>query len=121
MVDPPGEPSWSNDGRGAGGEKGRCDSVSCRERFTALPYAPHRRSTSGFEVDFLLSDHTAIEVKATHSVSGADLRSLRALREDVTLKHCLLVSLEPRPRIVDGISILPVRTFLDALWSGAYI
>ncbi|MFC1463159.1 ATP-binding protein, partial [Verrucomicrobiota bacterium] len=40
------------------------------------------RSTSGFEVDFILMDTTAIEVKGKTNVNSRDLRGLRALREE---------------------------------------
>ena len=33
----------------------------------------HWRSTSGFEVDFVLGDHTAIEVKAKENVALRDV------------------------------------------------
>jgi len=78
------------------------------------------RSTSGFEVDFILGDHTAIEVKAKENVSAQDLKSLRALAEEKKLKRYLCVSLEPRPRSLDGITILPYKEFLNRLWRGAY-
>lgn len=78
------------------------------------------RSTSGFEVDFILGDHTAIEVKAKENVSAQDLKSLRALAEEKKLKRYLCISLDPRPRILDGVSVLPYRKFLNDLWSGAY-
>ncbi|MBU4319517.1 MAG: ATP-binding protein [Thermodesulfovibrionales bacterium] len=78
------------------------------------------RSTSGFEVDFILGDHTAIEVKAKENVSSQDLKSLRALAEEKKLKRYLCISLEARARTVEGITILPYRKFLDDLWSGAY-
>ena len=78
------------------------------------------RSTSGFEVDFVLGDHTAVEVKAKENVSPQDLRSLRALAEEKMLKRYLCVSLEARPRVVKGISILPFKAFLEALWAGDY-
>ena len=77
-------------------------------------------STSGFEVDFILGDHTAIEVKAKENVSAQDLKSLRALAEEKKLKRYLCVSLEPRRREVQGISILPYRVFLEALWGGEF-
>jgi predicted AAA+ superfamily ATPase len=77
------------------------------------------RSTSGFEVDFVLGDHTAIEVKTKEHVSAQDLRSLRALAEEKKLKRYLCVCLEPRPRRVEGISILPFRQFIDTLWAGS--
>jgi predicted AAA+ superfamily ATPase len=75
------------------------------------------RSTSGFEVDFLIGDHTAVEVKAKTSVSEADLRSLRALAEEGSFRRFLLVCLEPRTRRVAGVEILPVPRFLERLWA----
>ena len=75
------------------------------------------RSTSGFEVDFIIGDHTAIEVKAKENVSPQDLKSLRALAEEGTFRRYLCVSLEPRRRTVNGIEVLPYRDFLDALWA----
>ena len=78
------------------------------------------RSTTGFEVDFIIGDHTAVEVKAKDNVSPQDLKSLRALQEEKNLKRYLCVSLEPRRRKVDGIIVLPVVEFLEALWSGEY-
>ncbi len=78
------------------------------------------RSTSGFEVDFILGDHTAVEVKAKENVSPQDLRSLRALAEEKMLKRYLCVCLEPRPRKTGGVAVLPFRVFLEALWSGEY-
>ena len=78
------------------------------------------RSTSGFEVDFIIGDHTAVEVKAKESVSPQDLRSLRALAEEKKLKRYLCVSLEARTRKTQDIVILPFKTFLEALWNGEY-
>lgn len=78
------------------------------------------RSTSGFEVDFVLGDHTAIEVKASQTISPQDLKSLNVLAEERKLKRYLCVSLEPRARQVPGIKVLPYREFLDALWDGKY-
>jgi predicted AAA+ superfamily ATPase len=78
------------------------------------------RSTSGFEVDFIIGDHTAVEVKAGATVSPADLKSLRALREEAKLKRYLCVCLEPRRRVVEGIEVLPYDRFLEGLWGGEY-
>lgn len=77
-------------------------------------------SASGFEVDFIFGGHTAIEIKAKDNVALQDLKSLRALAEEKKLKRYLCVSLEKRPRHLEGISILPYRHFLDALWNGEY-
>lgn len=78
------------------------------------------RSTSGFEVDFLLGDHTAIEAKAKEHVSPNDLKSLMALAEEQRLKRYLCVTLEARPRTIGRVSLLPWKEFLDALWSGNF-
>lgn len=78
------------------------------------------RSTSGYEVDFLIGDHTAVEVKAKTAVGPHDLRSLRALGEEKQFKHLLCVSLETRRRQVGDITILPYGQFLDRLWAGEF-
>ena len=78
------------------------------------------RSTTGFEVDFIIGDHTAVEVKAKESISPQDLKSLRAFAEEKQVKRYLCVSLEPRARKVEGVSILPLGDFLEALWSREY-
>ena len=80
----------------------------------------HWRSTSGFEVDFILGDHTAIEVKGKANVSPGDLKALRALAEEEKLRRHLCVCLEPRRRRVGGVDVLPYTEFLAALWSGEY-
>jgi len=78
------------------------------------------RSASGYEVDFILGDHTAVEVKAKENVSPDDLKSLRAIAEENKVRRCICVSLEPRTRRVGGITVLPYREFLEKLWSGQY-
>jgi len=94
--------------------------VAYRDYVSGEPLS-YWRSTSGFEVDFILGDHTAIEMKAKDTISPPDLRSLRALAEERKLKRHICVSLETRPRRVDGIAVMPVQKFLDALWSGEYV
>jgi predicted AAA+ superfamily ATPase len=78
------------------------------------------RSTSGFEVDFVMGDHTAIEVKAKANVASQDLKSLLALAEEKRFRSLLCVSLEARPRSVGAVSVLPFGDFLRALWRGKF-
>jgi len=78
------------------------------------------RSTSGFEVDFIIGDHTAIEVKAKDNLSPTELKPLRALAEEKKLRRFLCVSLEPRRREISGVTVLPYQDFLELLWSGEY-
>jgi len=92
----------------------------CHRDYAGGAQISHWRSASGYEVDFVLGDHTAIEVKAKETVGAGDLRSLAALAQERSVKRSLCVSLEPRPRSVGGVRILPYRDFLDALWAGEF-
>ena len=77
------------------------------------------RTQTQLEVDFLLDDRVAIEVKSTRRVSSADLRSLRAISEELNLQKRLLVCHEPHYRQTeDGIEIVPVAEFCQRLWEG---
>jgi predicted AAA+ superfamily ATPase len=78
------------------------------------------RTTSGFEVDFVLGDHEiAIEVKASELANESHLKGLRRFREEYRVRRSLLVSLDPTPRKTqDRIDILPWKTFLEELWAG---
>ncbi len=93
--------------------------VSHRDYAGGSPIS-HWRSASGYEVDFVLGDHTAIEVKAKENVGPRELRALRAIAEERSIKRALCVSLEPRARRIDGVSVLPYSEFLDALWAGDF-
>lgn len=79
------------------------------------------RSNSGFEVDFLIGDHTAVEVKAKQNLSSHDIKSLLILAEENKLKRYLCVSLEPRTRRVGDVVILPYKKFIENLWNGEYL
>ncbi len=74
------------------------------------------RTTSGLEVDFIIGNHTAVEVKANRHVSDRHAKGLRALKEEAVFKNLLLVSLDNRERISGGIRYLHLTTFLDELW-----
>ncbi|HAS82341.1 MAG TPA: hypothetical protein DCS43_06630 [Verrucomicrobia bacterium] len=76
------------------------------------------RSTAGHEVDFILGDATAIEVKAKKNIGPGDLRGIRALKEENRLQHYMIVSMEPVERRIGDISILPWKQFLQELWAG---
>lgn len=76
------------------------------------------RTVDGREVDFVVPGRYAIEVKGGGSVGRGDLKGLHALcKDDPDLKP-ILVCTESRPRVVDGIDVLPVETFLKRLWGG---
>ncbi|MEN0060472.1 MAG: DUF4143 domain-containing protein [Bdellovibrio sp.] len=84
------------------------------------------RSTSQFEVDFLvyskLTDIVAIEVKGSVNPSGKDFKGLFALEEDVKLTRKIVVCMADTPRKTEeGVEILPLEVFLKKLWDGQII
>lgn len=80
------------------------------------------RTKAGQEVDFVLGDgEVAIEVKGASRADGRDLRGLRAFVEDHAPRQALLVCMEKKERIVDGIRILPWSLFLERLWADEII
>lgn len=98
-----------------------CQGLRAWTDYHAAPELCYWRSLTGFEVDFVVARHTAIEVKATAHVADADLRGLRALKAEKLLRNYIVVSQEPRERnTADGIRIVPWRQALRELWSGDY-
>jgi predicted AAA+ superfamily ATPase len=87
----------------------------------STPSVTHWRSTGGHSVDFILNDETAIAANGTTQVGTAELKGLRALREEGACKRYCLVCCEPTERTVDGIEILPYLTFVKRLWDGELV
>ncbi len=80
------------------------------------------RSRAQHEVDFVVGDEVAIEVKAKARISPRDYRSLTALAEEIALKRKVVVCGERLPRRADdGVEIMPVVDFFEELWSGRLI
>ncbi len=78
------------------------------------------RTRTGIEVDFLLDDRVAIEVKATGKVASRDLKALRALAGERSLKRKLLVCNEKEyRRLDDSIEVMPIQRFCEELWQGS--
>lgn len=77
------------------------------------------RSESKFEVDFVVGDQVAIEVKAKNAIHDRDLRGLRVLKEEKIFKRFILICHESKKRRTeDGIEIIPIENFLEELWNG---
>lgn len=76
---------------------------------------------SGQEVDFIIQDKVAVEVKSARRVSKRDLKGLMALMEEGLMEKYILVSREDYPQLLDnGILILPYKVFLEELWKGSF-
>jgi predicted AAA+ superfamily ATPase len=77
------------------------------------------RSTSKFEVDFVVGQELAVEVKGTDQVRDKHLNGLRALAEEGLIRQYAVVSCDPQIRKTqDGIMIYPAQEFLQRLWNG---
>jgi len=80
------------------------------------------RTASQLEVDFILGDHeVALEIKGVSNTGPQHLTGLKAFNEEYQTKHSIVVSLDPRPRLVGEIKIYPWKDFLDKLWGGEII
>ena len=87
-----------------------------RKKRSSLSYW---RTTSGFEVDFILGDAVAIEAKTTRKADKRDVKGLQALMEEGICRRFILVCREERPRkLENGIEIMPWKYFLELLWAG---
>ena len=75
------------------------------------------RSTSQFEVDFILGTIMALEIKGTDLVLEKHLKGIRALKEEGLIETFYVISLDSEKRRTDdGIFIFPWSLFLDHLW-----
>ncbi len=79
------------------------------------------RTASQLEVDLIIRDDIAIEIKSTNRVVNKHLRGIRAFREEHNCK-AFLVSCDPVPRKTDDdILILPWKDFLERLWNNEIV
>lgn len=80
------------------------------------------RSTTQFEVDFIIGNQLAIEVKGTNLVQDKHLKGLRSLKEEGLIAHYCIVSTDVAIRETqDGIKIWPWKDFLTNLWNDKII
>ena len=80
------------------------------------------RSKNDQEVDFLIGDEVAIEVKSTKKIIKSDQKGLIALMEEKIWTHTLLVSRDKVLKQNDnGIIQIYWKDFLENLWAGKYL
>ena len=78
-------------------------------------------TNNGYEVDFIINEKVAVEVKTTKRVSNSDLKGLKALKEEGLMEKYILVCRSDYPELLDnGILILPYKDFLEELWAGSF-
>ena len=77
------------------------------------------RTTSGYEVDAVIGPaRVAIEIKSSEEVQSRHLKGLRAFSEEFPDARLIVVSLDKRSRMANGVEIYPATEFLTMLWGG---
>lgn len=76
------------------------------------------RTSAGQEVDFVIGDKVAIEIKSAKRISAKHLKGLRYLMEENKIEKYYMVSQDPIAIKQEGIFILPWEDFLKRLWNG---
>lgn len=87
---------------------------------TKLPLT-YWRSTHGHEVDFLIGETTAVEVKATERVTPRDFKGLKALAEEGIYQDFFLISQDGVATRQGNIQAIHWEDFLTRLWHGKII
>jgi len=75
------------------------------------------RSTHGYEVDFLIGQEIAVEIKASQKITKRDFKGLKALKEEGVFKKYILVSQDPINTSDGNVTTVYWNKFLDDLWS----
>lgn len=73
-------------------------------------------STHGAEVDFIIGDEIAIEVKTSNKIQDKHLKNLNLLAEENICKKYIIISFDKIERKKERIDILYWETFLKLLW-----
>jgi predicted AAA+ superfamily ATPase len=98
-----------------------CEIRSCLAYARCRKPLSYWRSKSNFEVDFIIGDDIAIEVKASARVTERDHKGLKALKEEKEWRKLLVVSNDKTyKRFSSGIEHLYWEVFLKRLWEGSY-
>lgn len=76
------------------------------------------RSTSKFEVDLIIDDNFAIEIKSSDNITAKHLKGLKAINEEGIFSNLICISTcEAKRKTKDGVTVYPWQEFLKDLWS----
>jgi predicted AAA+ superfamily ATPase len=73
------------------------------------------------EVDFVLNEDIAIEVKSSNLVHEKHIKGLQVFSKKGPCQRQIVVSLDSEPRKIGKVDVLPVKLFLEMLWEGEII
>ena len=72
------------------------------------------------EVDLIVDDRLAIEIKSAQKVGIKDLRGLLKIRDETDWQELILLSQDPLDQILVGVTCLNWQTFVQRLWAHHY-
>ena len=75
-----------------------------------------RAASSRFEVDCVVNQALALEIKSSTKFSEKMLEGLRAFQDEKKMNRSILVCRDPIEREIDGIEVMPIEKFLSRLW-----
>ncbi len=73
------------------------------------------------EVDFILNEEIAVEVKSSENISVQHLQGLELLTKNEKMKRQIVVCQEKHRRKIGNVEIIPVISFLEGLWGGEFV
>lgn len=77
---------------------------------------------NAYEVDAVIGNgEVAIEIKSSANITSSHLKGLKAFQEEYPQCRLIVVSLEERPRMFNGVEVWPATDFLARLWHGKII
>jgi predicted AAA+ superfamily ATPase len=79
------------------------------------------RSTHGHEVDVLIGNELAIEIKTTTQITNRHCKGLMYLAEEKIVKRFIALSHDPIAQTYQGIEAMHYEDFLDQLWQGKIV
>ena len=72
--------------------------------------------SNDFEVDLIVGNKMAIEIKSTEQISDKHINGLKTLREEGIVKEYHIISRDPVKREMDKINVWPYNEFIKYLW-----
>jgi predicted AAA+ superfamily ATPase len=82
-----------------------------------LPLCYWRTVVGHYEVDAVIGDELAIEIKASDKFDERWLTGLKELKAEKKVKRHFAISRDPIQRQVGGIEVMPYDLFLNRLWN----
>ncbi|MFN9067510.1 MAG: DUF4143 domain-containing protein, partial [Bdellovibrionales bacterium] len=80
-----------------------------------------RATTGQYEVDLIVGDEMAIEIKSSDKFNESYLSGLLELKKEKKIKNYYLISLDPIRREIEGIHIIPYTEFLTEMWAHQHL